>query len=126
MFTRADPVSFDLWYFLHLSIPAVFHLRELSLRCGGIAPGACAAAFRKRSGVLGGRMVKVDAGMAMNERPVSLAMLVATFLYRSEGCRNTLRYATKGLASTSLLIAAIRFQSALAGSRIKGRSRCVE
>ena len=29
-------------------------------------------------------MAKVNAGMAVNERPLSLAMLVATFLYRSE------------------------------------------
>lgn len=40
-------------------------------------------------------MVKVNAGMAVTERTVSLAALVATFLYRSEGCRNTFRYTSK-------------------------------
>jgi hypothetical protein len=47
-------------------------------------------------------MVKVNKGMAANERPVSLVVLVATFLYRSEGCRNPFRYTIKGLALTPL------------------------
>jgi hypothetical protein len=44
---------------------------------------------------LGGRMMKMKAGLAVNERPVSLAVLVATFLCRSESCRNTFRYTSK-------------------------------
>lgn len=31
MFTQEYPVSFAPWHFLQLQIPAVFHLRELSL-----------------------------------------------------------------------------------------------
>jgi peptidoglycan/LPS O-acetylase OafA/YrhL len=42
--------------------------------------------------------------------PVSLAALIATFLYRSEGFRNTFRYTVQGVALMPLLIAAIRFQ----------------
>jgi peptidoglycan/LPS O-acetylase OafA/YrhL len=42
--------------------------------------------------------------------PVSLALLIATFLYRSEGFRNTFRYTIQGVALMPLLIAAIRFQ----------------
>jgi hypothetical protein len=55
-------------------------------------------------------MAKVDAGSAVNERPVSLAVLVATFLYRSDGCRSTFRYTIQRLA----WVPAIRFQGALA------------
>jgi peptidoglycan/LPS O-acetylase OafA/YrhL len=46
--------------------------------------------------------------------PVSLAVLIATFLYRSEGFRNTFRYTIQGVALMPLLIAAIRFQGSLA------------
>jgi peptidoglycan/LPS O-acetylase OafA/YrhL len=42
--------------------------------------------------------------------PVSLVVLLATFLYRNEGFRNTLRYTLQGLALIPLFIAAIRFQ----------------
>jgi peptidoglycan/LPS O-acetylase OafA/YrhL len=42
--------------------------------------------------------------------PLSLAVLIATFLYRSEGFRNTFRYTIQGAALMPLLIAAIHFQ----------------
>jgi peptidoglycan/LPS O-acetylase OafA/YrhL len=42
--------------------------------------------------------------------PVSVAVLLVTFLCRSEGFRNTLRYTLQGLALMPLFIAAIRFQ----------------
>jgi peptidoglycan/LPS O-acetylase OafA/YrhL len=45
--------------------------------------------------------------------PVSLAVLIATFLYRSEGFRSTFRYTIQGVALMPLFIAAIRFQGAL-------------
>jgi len=46
--------------------------------------------------------------------PVSLAVLMATFLYRSEAFRNTFRYTLQGVALMPLLIAAICFQGSLA------------
>ena len=42
--------------------------------------------------------------------PVSLVVLLATFLYRGEGFRSTFRYTFQGLALMPLLIATIRFQ----------------
>jgi peptidoglycan/LPS O-acetylase OafA/YrhL len=45
--------------------------------------------------------------------PVSLALLIATFLYRSEWFRNTFRYTIQGVALMPLLIAAVRFQGSL-------------
>lgn len=42
--------------------------------------------------------------------PVSLVVLITTFLYRDEGFRNTFRYTVQGLALIPLFIAAIRFQ----------------
>jgi peptidoglycan/LPS O-acetylase OafA/YrhL len=46
--------------------------------------------------------------------PVSLAVLLATFLWRGEGFRSTFRYTLQGVALMPLLIAAIRFQDSLA------------
>jgi peptidoglycan/LPS O-acetylase OafA/YrhL len=45
--------------------------------------------------------------------PASLAVLIATFLYRSEGFRSTLRYSLQGLALMPLFIAAIHLQGSL-------------
>jgi peptidoglycan/LPS O-acetylase OafA/YrhL len=42
--------------------------------------------------------------------PLSIALLLGTFLYRSEGFRETLRYTLQGLALIPLFIAAIRYQ----------------
>lgn len=46
--------------------------------------------------------------------PMSVAVLLATFLYRDEGFRSTLRYTLQGLALMPLFIAAIHFQGSLA------------
>lgn len=46
--------------------------------------------------------------------PVSLAVLIATFLYRSDAFRSTFRYTLQGVALMPLLIAAIRFQGSWA------------
>jgi peptidoglycan/LPS O-acetylase OafA/YrhL len=45
--------------------------------------------------------------------PLSLALLVGTFLYRDEGFRNTFRYTIQGVALMPLLLAAIHFQGSL-------------
>ena len=42
--------------------------------------------------------------------PLSLGVLLATFLYRAEGFRSTFRYTLQGLALMPIFIAAIRFQ----------------
>jgi peptidoglycan/LPS O-acetylase OafA/YrhL len=46
--------------------------------------------------------------------PVSFGVLLATFLYRGEGFRSTLRYSLQGVALMPLFIAAIHFQRSLA------------
>jgi peptidoglycan/LPS O-acetylase OafA/YrhL len=45
--------------------------------------------------------------------PVSIAVLLGTFLYRSDAFRNTLRYTLQGIALMPLFIAAIHFQGSM-------------